>query len=458
MDRETKAKIIIIYSAGLIFAVMLTVILSVLLTPKKTYYEEPQEAPVVTEEQPVVEKETPAEDKPPVPEDKPSAAPSEHERALRDQLVKLKGNGDDEVTVMIYMNGSNLESYAGFATDDIREMLKADYNDKLHIVIETIGTQYWQRYNISPDHTQRYVIEDFKLVLKDDTLPQLSCSDPANLVDFIRWSKDNYPADRYMLIFWDHGGGAVDGFGYDEWSEDYEESLTIDGIKWALDTAGVDFDMIGMDACIMSSVEICYALYDHCDYCILSEDFESAIGWSYRNWITQLSRNTSVSTEELARTIIDDMVNENDNSIMGSSSTLALIDERYIPQVMDAWLEFAYANEEDLLHNNYSRQVTRSERAMPLKVDAMMETYYVTDMLALAGSIDSPYSKPLASRIDSAIIYYNCTKDDSGLTGLSVTLPYNDILFYHDLGPVFAGVGIEKRYIEWLGRFQEEWQ
>ncbi|MCR5119466.1 MAG: hypothetical protein K6B44_07600 [Lachnospiraceae bacterium] len=457
MDRETKAKIIIIYSACLIFAVMLTVLLSVLLTKKDNYYEEPVPEIVTEEPGPVVEKENVTEDKPNIPESRPESAPVNHERALREPLVNLRGNGEDEVTVMIYMNGSNLESYAGFATDDIREMLKADYSDKLHILIETIGTQYWQRYNISSEHTQRYAIEDFKLVLKDDTLPQLNCSEAENLCDFIRWSSTNYPADRYILIFWDHGGGAVDGFGYDEWSE-YEESLTLDGIKWALDSAGVDFDFIGMDACIMSSIETCYALYDHCDYAILSEDFESAIGWSYRDWLTQLARDTSVPTEELARTIIDDMVNANDNSIMGSSSTLALIDERYVPQVMDAWLEFAYANEADLLSNNYSREVNRSERAMPAKVDAMMQTYYVTDMQALAGSIDSPYSKPLTSRLDSAIVYYNCTMDDSGLTGLSVTLPYNDVVFYHDLGPVFAGIGIEKRYIEWLGRFQEEWE
>ena len=174
MDRETKAKIIIIYSAGLIFAVMLTVILSVLLTPKRTYEEDEQQAVPVAVNETLIEKEEPAEDKPEMPEEKAGSNPVSHERAIRDRLVNLKGNGEDEVTVMIYMNGSNLESYAGFATDDIREMLKADYNEKLHILIETIGTQYWQRYNISSEHTQRYAIEDFKLVLKDDTLPQLN--------------------------------------------------------------------------------------------------------------------------------------------------------------------------------------------------------------------------------------------------------------------------------------------
>ncbi len=441
----------IIYSALLIIAVMITVTLSVVLTKKK---DTPAVTPEVTAARPPVKENI---DEKLIPDKAKTQTVQEHKRALRDPLVNLKGNGEDTVTVMVYMNGSNLESYSGFATDDIREMLKAETNEKLNIIIETIGTQYWQRYNISAEHTQRYSIEDFRLVLKDDSLPQLSCSEPENLCDFIRWSSEKYPADRYFLVLWDHGGGAVDGFGFDEWS-DYEESLTIDGIKWALDEAGINFDFIGMDACIMSSIEVCYALYDHCDYCVLSEDFESAIGWSYRDWITMLARNTSVPTEELAKVIIDDMVNANDNSVMGSSSTLALIDQRYVPQVLDDWQEFAYANEADLLANNYSREVNRSERAMPQKVDAMMQSYYVTDMLALAGSIDSEYSKPLAASLYSAIKYYNCTKDDSGLTGLSVTLPYNDVVFYHDLGPVFAGIGIEKRYIEWLGRFQEEWE
>ena len=52
--------------------------------------------------------------------------------------------------------------------------------------------------------------------------------------------------------------------------------------------------------------------------------------------------------------------------------------------------------------------------------------------------------------------YYNCSFDNTGLTGLSVTLPYGDNDFYSSMEEVFAHIGINKRYIEWLGNFQTD--
>ena len=39
---------------------------------------------------------------------------------------------------------------------------------------------------------------------------------PDTLSSFIQWCHENYPANRMELIFWDHGGGSVSGYGYDE--------------------------------------------------------------------------------------------------------------------------------------------------------------------------------------------------------------------------------------------------
>ena len=375
-------------------------------------------------------------------------------KLVRSPLVTPVGNGEDEITILIYMNGSDLESFCGFATQDIYEMMDADSSDKVHILIETLGTQQWQHPGIAGDHTQRFEIKDHQLVLLNDRLPQLDCTDPDTLTDFLKWGGSLYPSDRYFLILWDHGGGSVDGFGYDEWQNE-EASLTMVEMVQALYESGMKFDFIGMDACIMSSIEVCYALYDYCDYCVLSEDFESALGWSYSGWISALAQNSSIDTVSLARIIIDDMIYTNDQDYYGSSSTLALIDERYIPSAFEAWTEFAYANEEKLLSVNYSREVERSGRAHP-KVSSQMAQFYITDLLALTVSISSPQTKSLVSKLASCVAYYNCSFDNMGLTGLSVTLPYGDNAFYSSLGEVFAGIGINKRYIEWLGSFQTQ--
>ena len=377
---------------------------------------------------------------------------AEKSRVVRDRLVQPADC--EEVTIFIYMNGSDLESWYGFGSEDIQEILDAASNPKLHILLQTMGTKQWQRFGIASDHTQRFDIQDGKLILADDSLPQQDCTRPETLVDFLKWGSELYPADRNMLILWDHGGGSVDGFGYDEW-RGMNDSLTMDELQDALRESGMTFDFIGMDACIMSSIEVCYALYDFCDYCILSEDFESALGWSYGGWISRLASDLTIDTPDLARTLIDDMVFYNQQDYFGGSSTLALIDERYIPSAMEAWMEFAYENEETLLKVNYSREVARSGRAHP-RVSSVMAQYYITDLLALAVSIPSAHTKTLVSRLASCVAYYNCSFDNTGLTGLSVTLPYGDNDFYSSMEEVFAHIGINKRYIEWLGNFQTD--
>ena len=87
---------------------------------------------------------------------------------------------------------------------------------------------------------------------------------------------------------------GIKNLGYDEWNADENATLTIDEMQSALKDAGTFFDFIGMDCCIMSSLEVCCALYDFCDYMILSEDFESGLGWYYTDFINAMNNNPDV--------------------------------------------------------------------------------------------------------------------------------------------------------------------
>ena len=157
-------------------------------------------------------------------------------------------------TILVYMNGSDLETEAGEATNDISEMIESGIGDNVNVIIQTMGTKRWQDYGISSRTSQIYRIKQGELELLEDDLGQLDCTDSKTLSDFIDYGKRNYPADRYMLIFWDHGGGPVYGFGYDEWQEELS-SLTLDEIQKALgENSDISFDIIGMDCCIMANL------------------------------------------------------------------------------------------------------------------------------------------------------------------------------------------------------------
>lgn len=390
--------------------------------------------------------------------------------AVRESKVKLKGDGTDTVTILIYMNGSDLESDAQAATQDLMEIVNAGSSENVNILVQTMGTRSWATtYGIASDRSQIYRVDGSGLTLVKDDLGQLDCTQSNTLSDFIIWGVQNYPADRYILTFWNHGGGPVYGFGYDEWIDDYSAALTIDEIQAALNTAGVYFDFIGMDCCIMSCMETCCALYDYCDYMILSEDFESGLGWYYTDWLKELYQNSSIPTPELAKYIIDDMVAENENSSdLGDSSILALIDESMMKVLYTAWTDFAYANESVLLDSNYSRRVKKSSRALPSvenreffsdwfmdddSEEVSLEDYYITDLMSVASSIDSQESDALAAAVNQAVVYMNATSDDSYMTGLSVTLPYGDSDFYSQLSAILSNCGFDSEYINWLSKF-----
>ena len=162
------------------------------------------------------------------------------------------------------------------------------------------------------------------------------------------------------------------------------------------------------------------------------------------------------------------MIADNEKNDAGSA-TLALIDEAYMKVLYTAWVDFAYANERALLGENYSMHVKGGRRAHPalrekglfdLLFDSAgnyaMADYYITDIMAVAQNVsatDSQEAEALSAAVNLAVAYFNCTDDEVGMTGLSVTLPYGDAEFYELLCPVFTGVGMDADYVSWLGKF-----
>ena len=59
---------------------------------------------------------------------------------------------------MVYMIGSDLESQYGMGTADLNEMLYADLNDNINIVVQTGGAKRWQNDVISSSAIERYEI------------------------------------------------------------------------------------------------------------------------------------------------------------------------------------------------------------------------------------------------------------------------------------------------------------
>jgi len=205
-------------------------------------------------------------------------------------------------TFLIYMIGSDLESLQGRATHDLCEILDAQACDTTNILIQSGGTVNWKNQWMTDGKTQRLIAGDEELT-SIETLEGVKMTDSSSLTDFIQWGTAAYPADRYVLVLWDHGDGTMRGFGRDELNSG--TTMRLSTMREALENSGVHFDIIGFDACLMGTLEIAYSLRDCADYMIASEELLPACGWYYATWLNTLSANPGLDNQALAKLIVD---------------------------------------------------------------------------------------------------------------------------------------------------------
>lgn len=203
-----------------------------------------------------------------------------------------------------YLCGSDLESNGGFATSDLMEMMEVALPENVRVVIQTGGAKTWQNNVVDADILQRYVYDSEGLTLVDE-LPPASMGDAATLTDFLRYCKQNYPAEKTAVLFWNHGGGSVSGAAFDE-RYGYD-SLTLDemqtafGRVWEADENNPPLELVGFDTCLMATVDVAGTFAGTAHYLVASEEVEPANGWDYTGWLGAHS-NATLSLTDLTRT------------------------------------------------------------------------------------------------------------------------------------------------------------
>ena len=110
---------------------------------------------------------------------------------------------------MVYMCGTDLESRYGMATKDLMEMASAKLSDKVNILVFTGGCKQWKNQAVSNQVNQIFRVAQGGLETVVQNAGTAAMTDPNNLASFIQWCGQNFPANRNMLIFWDHSGTTV---------------------------------------------------------------------------------------------------------------------------------------------------------------------------------------------------------------------------------------------------------
>ena len=376
-------------------------------------------------------------------------------------LVVCLARGGQNRTIMVYMIGSDLESQHASASLDITEMKESYYNpEHTKILIYTGGATSWTLDDISADENAIFELSNGQLN-KVMTYDQGLMTDYRNLETFINYAYDNYPANMYDLVLWDHGGGPIFGYGLDEYA-DGDDSMDIPSLTKALSQSklvhdGKKFDLIGFDACLMGSAEVARMLAPYSNYMLASEEMEPGDGWDY-HFLNDFGEEKITSTEDMGRSIIDHYTDYYNDYSYGYevNTSLSLINLRNIGELVDAFSALFTNVKEEInpqTFSQYSRLMTRERVYGYTGRDS--QSYDLVDLMDLCGSLRAAHGSGVdgvEKALADVVIYNRSNMDDTN--GLSVYfLNYNKqeaemlLSAYHD-------VALSSDYYDFLTKYK----
>ncbi len=235
----------------------------------------------------------------------------------------LAAGQQDTWSVFVYLCGTDLESEDGAATDNLQEMMAVNLPDSIHVVVETGGTARWQTSGIDSKKLQRWEVTNRGLSLVD-SFKLASMGAAQTLGDFLNWGVQQYPADHYMVVFWNHGGGSASGLAFDELFND--DSLSIKELSDGLGMANATFEVIGFDTCLMATLENAAAIAPYGNYMVASEETEPGGGWDYTAWLKYLASNPDADGLALGKEICDSYMTKCNREGEGEMATLSVTD------------------------------------------------------------------------------------------------------------------------------------
>lgn len=220
-------------------------------------------------------------------------------------------------TVMVFINGKNDLEMAGLLNMNMMEMVGSTKD--LNIVAE-IGRMNGQERDTDADGNwtgvRRILVKKDKDMEKItspvvEQVAQADMGDYRRAIDFVKWTKNKYPAEKYMLILWDHGSGWMDprvseedaskGISFDDETGNYIRTREIGLI--AKEAGGVD--IMAFDACLMQMAEVLSELKGNAQVMVGSEETIPGVGYPYHLFLGALAREPGMSAEKLGGTLVD---------------------------------------------------------------------------------------------------------------------------------------------------------
>lgn len=211
-------------------------------------------------------------------------------------------------TVMIYMAADNNLEAAGLF--DINEMEAVGSTQDVNILVQIDRSSDYVDIDGDWSDTRRFYIQQDQDIETITTSPleilgETNSGDANVVADFAIWGITNFPAQKYMFVMWDHGGGWYTHVA----DEDSGDDISLPELTGALDRVisetGIDkFEVFGFDMCLMGQLEVFETVAPYARYSVGSQESEPGPGWFYV-YLEQLVNNPAMGGAELVGYVID---------------------------------------------------------------------------------------------------------------------------------------------------------
>ncbi len=368
-------------------------------------------------------------------------------------------------TLMIYMTGSNLESVSARATLDLLEMQDSGLSfDDCNVIIYAGGCQAWKNNIPSSSNSVIDLSLDPSEYIIASTQGNADMGAPETLREFINFTTDYFPADHYSLIFWDHGGGPLWGYGSDELFGG--DSLLLSEMKEAMDQtifAGqAKLDIVGFDACLMGSYEVMCVFADYASYMIASEELEPGAGWDY-HFLSIL--NQTSDPKLIGKKILDDFLSyykQQENESYHPQITLSQIDLSKISSLTTA-LESVFNSLTEGIKTgkeNEFRRIRLDSKSFGVVETRDSGTFYydlvdLNDLLDALSSLYKDSCNKAITALKSMVVDAVSTMENTG--GVSLYYPCYNKGQYEKLGSIYRDLSASSSYLSYLDSTTATW-
>ena len=180
-------------------------------------------------------------------------------------------NGPKKVrTFMLYMVGSDLESSGSMATYDLNDIKNANIDlDSNNVILMVGGSKKWHNF-VNVDELAIYELTSSGFQ-KVKSMPVSSMGTKSSLLTFLDYSYDNYPSEKYDMIFWNHGLGAL-GLEQDEVKNDFLDITELS--KSFEDSPFKDekLEVVIFNNCLSGNFHFANVMSKYADYMVGSEE------------------------------------------------------------------------------------------------------------------------------------------------------------------------------------------